>query len=144
MRKTRRDEKNIQQYNNPFCMSLTKPRMAIVLLFVLTIVNSCKSKTQCNCLTKAVCVSLVNSSGQSLENLKLVSYGVDKTSIGKLALNDKACLAFNSTGENTFSLVANLKNGKTIKSTEVYCEDGYKFTAIATATNIKIEYSTFY
>jgi hypothetical protein len=118
--------------------------IAILLLFFLTIVNSCKSKIKCDCSTKTVCISLVNSSGQPLETLRLVSHGVDETSIGQLALNDKTCLSFNSSGENTFSLTANQKNGKTIKSIEVYCEGGYKFKAIATETEIKIDYSPLY
>jgi hypothetical protein len=118
--------------------------IAIILFFFLTGVNSCNSKIKCDCSTNTVCISLINSSGEPLEILRLVSQGVDKTSIRHLALNDKTCLSFNSTGENTFSLAANFKNGKTIKSIEVYCEGGYKFTAIATESDIKIEYSTLY
>lgn len=118
--------------------------IATILLFFLTSANSCKPKTKCECSTKTVCVSFVNSSGQPIETLKLISHGVDKTSIGKLAPNNKICLSFNSTGENTFSLSANLKNGKTIKSGEVYCEAGYKFTSIATENDIKIVFSSTY
>jgi len=118
--------------------------ITIILLFFLTGINSCNSKIKCDCSTNIVCVSLVNSSGQPLETLRLVSHGVDKTSIGHLAHYDKTCLSFNSTGENTFSLTANLKDGKIIKSIDVYCEGGYKFAAIVTESDIKIEYSTQY
>ena len=121
-----------------------KKWISVLLLFCLTSTNSCKSKIKCDCSTKTVCISFVNSSGQPIETLRLISHGIDKTSIGQLVLNDKICMSFNSAGENTFSLVANLKNGKTIKSNEVYCEGGYKFTSIATESEIKISYSNSY
>ena len=121
-----------------------KKWILILLLFFLTGVNSCKPKIKCDCSTKTVCVSLVDSPGQSLETLRIISYGVDKARIGQLAINGTTCLSFNSTGENTFSLTANFNNGTTIKSSEVYCEGGYKFTATATKSEIKINYSNSY
>lgn len=117
---------------------------AIISLFFLTGVGSCKPKTKCDCSNTTVCVSVVNSSGQSLETLKLVSDGVKKAGIGQLAHNNKTCMAFNCSGENTFSVTAILKNGKAIKSGEVYCEGGYEFIAIATEDDIKVEYSPVY
>ena len=66
--------------------------IAIILLLFLTGTNSCKSKTVCYCSRKTVCVSLINSSGQLLENLRLESHKVNETSIKQLAPNDKTCL----------------------------------------------------
>jgi hypothetical protein len=121
-----------------------KKWVTILLIFFLTGANSCNPKIKCDCSNNNVCISFTNSSGQPLQTLSLLSHGVNKTTIQQLALNDKPCLSFNSSGENTFSLTAILKNGKPIKSSEVYCEGGYKFTATATESEIKIVYSNSY
>ena len=124
--------------------NIMKKWIPILSSFFLIGVNSCKTKIKCDCSNKNVCISFTNSSGQPLDTLILLSHGVTKNTIGQLALDEKTCLSFNSVGENTFSLMANLKNGKEIKSSEVYCEDGYKFTATATKNEITIDYSNSY
>ncbi len=121
-----------------------RKRIPILSLFLLIGISSCISKLNCPCSDKKVCISLVNSSGQSLETLRLLSHGMEKTKTGQLKLNENACLSFNSAGENSFSLTANLNDGKLIKSEEVYCEGGYTFKAIVMKDEIKLIYSTTY
>lgn len=124
--------------------NIMKKWIIILSLFFLTGANSCNSKIKCDCSTKNVCISFVNSSGQPVEIIRLLSQGVNKTTIEQIAHNGKTCLSFNCPGENAFSLTANLKNGKIIKSGEAYCEGGYKFTATATKDEIKLDFSNSY
>ena len=116
----------------------------IVSLFVIICINSCKSKIKCSCSEETVCISLENNSGQELQNISILNKGISKATIATLQMNDQTCLTFNSAGENIFNLTVNFKNGKTIKSSEVYFEGGYKFSAIVTEDKIKVDYNASY
>ncbi len=116
----------------------------ILLVLVLTGVIACDDKSKCDCSKDSVCVSIINSTGQPLETVTLLSRGINKATVGQLASDDKACLSFKSSGENTFSLTAILSNGKTLISREEYSEGGYKFIGTITKDEIKIEYNDTY
>jgi hypothetical protein len=86
-----------------------------------------------------VCVTIINSTGLSLEKVELQIGGISKDSIGYLEPDKQACLSFRGSGESVFRLKAILTNGKTVVSGDEYSEGGYKFVGTVTHSIIKIE-----
>lgn len=114
----------------------------ILILPALTCVVACDNK--CNCSSKNVCVAIINSTGQPIETVRLLTHGIKIVESKQLAIDDKTCISFKSPGENTFSLTAILSNGDTVISADEYSEGGYKFIGTVTKNKIKIEYNNFY
>lgn len=115
-----------------------KKTFIIFTILTLTGVVACENKHKCECSSENVCVTLINSTGQIIETVKLI-HEKGNIATGQLAIDNETCILFKSPGENSFSLTAILNNGDSLISTAGYCEGGYRFIATATKDTIKIE-----
>ncbi len=117
------------------------------LFFISTIflsLTACNNKDKCDCSSDTVCVTIINGTGQSIETVWLRKQFFNIVSSRPLAIDDKTCLSFTGSGENTFNLMAILSNGDTVMSVEEYSEGGYKFIGTVTKDTIKIEHKKLY
>jgi hypothetical protein len=116
----------------------------ILILLTLLGIVACNSEEKCDCSRERVCITIINSTGQPIKNVRLLTHGISKEASGLIETDDKTCFSFNSPGENSFNLTAILNNGETVISTEVYSEGGYKFIGTISNDTIKIEYNNNY
>jgi hypothetical protein len=116
----------------------------ILLLLALSGVVACNSKVRCDCSRGNVCVLIANAAGKPVKAIKLRTNGAPVVEREYLGPTDNVCLSFKSLGENAFSLIATLDDGRSVVSPEEYSEGGYKFTATIMADYIKIEFDEAY
>ena len=89
---------------------------------------------------KPVSVKITNESEQPVKSI-IVSYSGYKTK-GTIKVepqtSEKAItIRFYQVGEGSFTIEAELENGKVLRSTEGYIEAGYSFNKVLTPTEIK-------
>lgn len=85
---------------------------------------------------------VMNESGQEAKTLWLEHEG-GKEEFGPIAKNDSKSVAFESAGENSYTITAVLENGDTLRSKGTYTEGGYKLIEVMSATEIKTKFEKY-
>ncbi|MBK8369694.1 MAG: hypothetical protein IPL10_20605 [Bacteroidetes bacterium] len=114
--------------------------MKILTYIIFILFISCNSDDKCGNITeREVCVTIFNKSGQRIRHLTLTN---EKgfNDVGVLKNNSQTSIKYASGGEDSYTIIAVLDNGDTLKSNGTYTEGGWKMNEIVTKDSIKTKY----
>jgi len=93
--------------------------------------------------SKNVCITVSNQSGRNAKTVSIID-GRSRTEMGAMANNSTSSILINSSGENSYVLLAVLENGDSIRSLESYIEGGYRMKELIKADSIVTRYEDSY